>query len=143
MTPKPPYAVFRQEDETPVPEGCVTLLVDQSGSMRGLPQRLTAQAIDLAVHTLEICLVRCEVLGYTTRYGADNPLLRGWETSGCTAHPGRLNALRHLIYKRADQPWRRCRKHLGLLLREGLGRENINGEALDWAARRLLSAPNC
>ena len=141
LTPKPPYAVFRQEDETPVPEACVTLLVDQSGSMRGLPQRLTAQAIDLAVQTLEICRVRCEVLGYTTRYGADNPLIRSWQANDRPAHPGRLNALRHIIYKRADQPWRRCRKHLGLLLREGLGRENIDGEALDWAARRLLAAP--
>jgi cobaltochelatase CobT len=141
LTPKPPYAVFRQEDETPVPEACVTLLVDQSGSMRGLPQRLTAQAIDLAVQTLEICRVRCEVLGYTTRYGADNPLVRSWQARGRPVHPGRLNALRHIIYKRADQPWRRRRKHLGLLLRDGFGRENIDGEALDWAARRLLAHP--
>jgi cobaltochelatase CobT len=141
LTPKPSYAVFRQEDESPVPEACVTLLVDQSGSMRGRPQRLTAQAIDLTVQTLEFCRVKCEVLGYTTRYGADNPLVRAWQTAGCPSAPGRLNALRHLVYKGADQPWRQCRPHLGLLLRPDLGRENLDGEALDWAARRLLRRP--
>lgn len=141
LTHRTPYAVFRQEEETPVPEACVTLLVDQSGSMRGLPQHLTAQAIDLAVQTLEICRVHCEVLGYTTRYGADSPPARAWRAAGRPAAPGRLNALRHLIYKRVDQPWRRCREHLGLLLREDLGRENIDGEALDWAARRLSCRP--
>lgn len=141
LTPKPPYAVFRLEDETPVPEACVTLLVDQSGSMRGRPQRLTAQAIDLTVRTLEFCRVKCEVLGYTTRYGADNPLVRAWQTAGCPSAPGRLNALRHIIYKGADQAWRQCRPHLGLLLRQDFGRENLDGEALDWAARRLLRRP--
>jgi cobaltochelatase CobT len=141
LTRRPPYAIFRQEDEAPLPEACVTLLVDQSGSMRGLPQRLAAQAIDLAVRTLEIGGIRGEVLGYTTRYGPDNPLVRAWQAAGRPAHPGRLNALRHLVYKRADQPWRHCRAHLGLLLREGLGRENLDGEALDWAARRLLARP--
>lgn len=141
LIPKPPYTVFRQEDETPVPEACVTLLVDQSGSMRGQPQQVTAQAIDWTMQTLEFCRVRCEVLGYTTRYGADNPLVRAWQAAGRPPAPGRLNALRHLIYKSADQPWRHCRPHLGLLLREGLGRENLDGEALDWAARRLLRRP--
>lgn len=141
LTGRPPYPVFRREDESPVPEACVTLLVDQSGSMRGPPQRLTVQAIDLAVQTLEICRIRCEVLGFTTRYGADNPLVHAWQAAGRPSAPGRLNALRHLVYKRADQPWRRCRPSLGLLLREDLGHENIDGEALDWAARRLLARP--
>lgn len=141
LTSKSPYAVFRQEDETPIPEACVTLLVDQSGSMRGLPQRLTAQAIDLAAQALDRCQVKCEVLGYTTRYGADNPLVRAWHAAGRPPNPGRLNALRHIVYKRADQPWRRARPSLGLLLREGFGRENLDGEALDWAARRLLRRP--
>lgn len=141
LTRRSPYAVFRQEDEAPVPEACVTLLVDQSGSMRGLPQRLTAQAIDLAACTLEICGIRCEVLGYTTRFGSDNPLVRAWRAAGEPPRPGRLNAPRHLIYKGADQRWRRRRPYLGLLLREGLGRENLDGEALDWAARRLRAWP--
>jgi len=141
LSRRPPFAVFRQEDEAPLPEACVTLLVDQSGSMRGLPQRLTAQAIDLAARTLEIAGIRCEVLGFTTRFGADNPLMRAWRAAGQPPRPGRLNAPRHLIYKGADQPWRQRRLYLGLLLREGLGRENLDGEALDWAARRLLARP--
>ncbi len=133
--------IFRIEREAPVPEACVTLLVDQSGSMRGAPQRMAALAIDLAVHTLEACQVRCEVLGYTTRFGADNPVSRRWRERGAPEAPGRLNALRHILYKTAAQPWRRARSSLGLLLREGFGYENIDGEALDWAARRLLRQP--
>jgi len=133
--------IFRIESEAPVPEACVTLLVDQSGSMRGTRQRMAALAIDLAVHTLELCKVRCEVLGYTTRFGAHSPVSQGWKKMGDASPPGRLNALRHILYKTADQPWRRARAQLGLLLREGFGYENIDGEALDWAARRLLRQP--
>jgi cobaltochelatase CobT len=130
--------VFRTEEEAPVPEACVTLLVDQSGSMRGLRRRMAAMAIDLAVHTLESCQVRCEVLGYTTRYGGDNPLSQQWRQRERPERPGRLNALRHVVYKSANQPWRRARPYLGLLLREGFGQENIDGEALHWAAHRLM-----
>jgi cobaltochelatase CobT len=133
--------IFRIENEAPVPEACVTLLVDQSGSMRGVRRQMAALAIDLAVHTLELCQVRCEVLGYTTSFGADNPVSRHWQTLGCPGESGRLNALRHIRYKTAEQPWRRARPQLGLLLREGFGHENIDGEALDWAARRLLRQP--
>lgn len=134
-------AVFRQELESPIPDACVTLLVDQSGSMNADRRHMVALAIDLAVHTLETCRVSTEVLGYTTRFGADNPLVRQWQARGHPPAPGRLNALRHIVYKTVPQPWRRCRTDLGLLLREGFGRENIDGEALDWAARRLAERP--
>ncbi len=130
--------VFRVEAEAPIPEACVTLLVDQSGSMRGTRQQMTAQAIDLAVHTLQACQIRCEVLGYTSRYGAYNPLANQWRQAGSPPQPGRLNALRHIIYKTPAQLWQRNRNQLGLLLREGFGRENIDGEALHWAACRLM-----
>ncbi|WP_158307446.1 cobaltochelatase CobT-related protein [Methylomonas methanica] len=141
LNPAGPMAVFRQERETAVPEACVTLLVDQSGSMRGRPQRLAVQALDFAVQVLEACRISCEVLGYTTPYGVDNPVARLWQSRGSPSLPGRLNATRHLIYKTARQPWRCSRNALGLMLRDGFGRENFDGEALDWAARRLLSRP--
>jgi len=98
-----------------------------------------ALAIDLAVHVLEISGIQCEVLGFTTRYGENNPVERRWQRSGRSGRPGRLNALRHIIFKSARQPWRRCRPHLGLLLRDGFGHENIDGESLHWAAQRLFS----
>lgn len=138
---KPSHRVFRIENEAPVPEACVTLLVDQSGSMRGVRRQMAALAIDLAVHTLEVCQVRCEVLGYTTRFSADSPVSQRWRKAGGHGLPGRLNALRHILYKTAEQPWRRARPRLGLLLREGFGHENIDGEALHWAARRLMHRP--
>lgn len=141
LTPGQGNAVFRQESESPIPEACVTLLVDQSGSMDRKRRQMAALAIDLAVHTLESCRVSCEVLGYTTRYGANSPVVEAWRRTGSPAEPGRLNAIRHLIYKTAAQPWRRCRPALGLLLHESFGRENIDGEALDWAARRLAARP--
>ena len=134
-------AVFRQERATPVPEACVTLLVDQSGSMRGERQRIVALAVEFAMRTLERCGVRCEVLGYTTRFGVDNPLAQAWRAQGAPARPGRLNALRHVVYKPAARPWRQARAGLGLLLREGFGHENVDGESLAWAARRLLAQP--
>ena len=133
--------IFRTEHEAPAPEACVVLLVDQSGSMSGKRQIMAALAIDLAVHTMEACGVRCEVLGYTTRFGPDNPLTRRWREEGGPGRPGRLNALRHIVYKTAEQPWRRVRPHLGLMLRKGFGRENIDGESLYWAARRLIFRP--
>ncbi|MDR5906856.1 cobaltochelatase CobT-related protein [Franzmannia qiaohouensis] len=137
----PSRRVFRVEQQAPVPEACVTLLVDQSGSMRGERRRIAAIAIDLAVHTLELCKIRCEVLGFTTRFSADNPLAQQWQAGPSLEIPGRLNAVRHIIYKTPEQPWRRARQHLGLLLRDELGHENIDGEALYWAAKRLIRQP--
>ncbi|PAU74732.1 cobaltochelatase CobT-related protein [Halomonas salipaludis] len=137
----PSQRVFRVEQQAPVPEACVTLLVDQSGSMRGERRRMAAIAIDLAVHTLELCKIRCEVLGFTTRFNADNPLAQQWQAAPGAEIPGRLNAVRHIIYKTPEQPWRRARQNLGLLLREELGHENIDGEALYWAAKRLIRQP--
>jgi cobaltochelatase CobT len=133
--------VFRQESAAPVPQACVTLLLDQSGSMNGRPQRLTQQAVDLAVHALEACGVRCEVLGYTTRFAGHNPLLQAWEVAGRPHHPGRLNALRHLVYKTPSQLWRRCRSDFHRLSGHLKGAENIDGEALHWAAQRLARQP--
>lgn len=137
----PTQRVFRQEHAPPLPDACVTLLVDQSGSMSGRRRHMAALAIDLAVHTLETCQIRCEVLGFTTRYAAENPLAGQWRHRGANEAPGRLNALRHIIYKKATQPWRRVRPHLGYLLRDMPGHENIDGEALHWAAARLLRRP--
>lgn len=137
----PDHRVFKFEREARIPEACVTLLVDQSGSMRGSAHLLAAQAIDFAVHTLEVCGISSEVLGFTTRYGAENPVVDIWRDLGSPACPGRMNALRHIIFKAAGQPWRVARKHLGLLLRTDFGFENIDGESLFWAARRLLARP--
>jgi len=141
LVPAGDRAVFRVEDESMVPEACVSLLVDHSGSMTGPRRLMAALAIDLAVHSLELCRIRCEVLGYTTRFGDDNPIAGHWPGQGSGAAPGRLNALRHIIYKHAEQPWRQARGQLGLMLRQDFGHENIDGEALHWAARRLLRRP--
>nr|WP_298248825.1 hypothetical protein [uncultured Halomonas sp.] len=137
----PTQRVFRQEQTPPLPDACVTLLVDQSGSMSGRRRHMAALAIDLAAHTLETCRIGCEVLGFTTRYTADSPLAKQWRHRGANGQPGRLNAIRHVIYKAAEQPWRRVRPQLGYLLRELPGHENIDGEALHWAAMRLSRRP--
>lgn len=146
--PRPSHRIFRQEQEAEVPEACVTLLVDHSASLDAEQRLMAAQAIDFAVATLERCRVRCEVLGYTTRFASaaggkpgDNPLYSGWQQAGRPAAPGRLNALRHIVYKSAEQPWRRARQSLGLLLDDAFGAENLDGEALAWAANRLLRQP--
>lgn len=138
---KPIQRVFRIEKEAPMPEACVTLLVDQSGSMDIKRRQMAAIAIELAVHTLENCKIRCEVLGFTTRYTAENPVFRRWQQLGKPEQPGRLNALQHIIYKTPEQPWRRTKQNLGLLLRQMPGHENIDGEALHWAAKRLSRQP--
>ena len=138
LTPAGDTAIFRVEEEALMPEACVSLLVDHSGSMDARRRLMAALAIDLAVHSLELCRIRCEVLGFTTRFGQDNPVAAHWRAQGSPAMPGRLNALRHIIYKHVDQPWRQARGQLGLMLREGFGQENIDGEALHWAAQRLL-----
>lgn len=133
--------IFRREGEAPQAEACVTLLVDQSGSMRGQPALLAVQAIDLAVAALERCGIRCEVLGFATAEGLDNPLRRAWEAAGRPPAPGRLNAVRHVVYKTCGQPWRQARRQLPWLLDATAGVENIDGEALAWAARRLARQP--
>ena len=138
---KPTHRVFRHEEESPVPSACVSFLVDLSGSMRGERQRISAMTIDLAVHALESCGIETEVLGYTTAYGADNPIVAQWQRAGAPENAGRLNAIRHIVFKTANQRWRRARTGLGLILREDFGRENVDGEALYWAARRLASRP--
>lgn len=138
---KPTQRIFRFEKEALMPEACVTLLVDQSGSMDLRRRQMAAMAIELAIHTLEICKIRCEVLGFTTRYTADNPVFRSWLQRGKPEQPGRLNALQHIIYKTPEQPWRRTKHQLGLLLRPMPGHENIDGEALHWAANRLSRQP--
>ncbi len=131
--------VFRCEDDSQRPEASVALLVDQSGSMRGDRREMVAMAIDFAVHLLEVCRIECEVLGYTTRFGSDSPATQAWRNRGCPLHPGRLNSVQHVVYKSAEQQWSRVRRHLGVLLRPELGQENIDGEALLWAARRLCN----
>ena len=118
----------------------VTLLLDNSGSMRGRPITVAATCADILARTLERCGVKVEILGFTTRAWKGGQSREAWLTAGKPANPGRLNDLRHIIYKSADAPWRRARKNLGLMMREGLLKENIDGEALDWAHKRLLGA---
>ncbi len=116
----------------------VTLLLDNSGSMRGRPITVAATCADILARTLERCGVKVEILGFTTRAWKGGQSREHWLAAGKPANPGRLNDLRHIIYKSADAPWRRARKNLGLMMREGLLKENIDGEALDWAHKRLL-----
>ena len=119
----------------------VTLLIDNSGSMRGRPISVAAMSADILARTLERCGVKVEILGFTTRAWKGGQAREQWLSAGKPANPGRLNDLRHIVYKSADAPWRRARKNLGLMLREGLLKENIDGEALLWAHNRLLGRP--
>nr|VFK52797.1 MAG: cobaltochelatase CobT subunit [Candidatus Kentron sp. TUN]VFK53392.1 MAG: cobaltochelatase CobT subunit [Candidatus Kentron sp. TUN]VFK56896.1 MAG: cobaltochelatase CobT subunit [Candidatus Kentron sp. TUN] len=130
---------YKQEKETPFRDTVVTLLIDNSGSMRGRPITLAAISADVLARTLERCAVRTEILGFTTRTWKGGRTQERWMEAGKRPNPGRLNELRHIIYKSADAPWRRARKNLGLMLREGLLKENIDGEALLWAHQRLLA----
>ena len=116
----------------------VTLLLDNSGSMRGRPITVAATCADILARTLERCGVKVEILGFTTRAWKGGQSREAWLAAGKPPNPGRLNDLRHIIYKSADAPWRRARKNLGLMMREGLLKENIDGEALDWAHKRLF-----
>jgi len=129
---------FKQEKDTQFRDTVVTLLIDNSGSMRGRPITVAATCADILARTLERCGVKVEILGFTTRAWKGGQAREAWLQAGKPANPGRLNDLRHLIYKSADAPWRRARKNLGLMMREGLLKENIDGEALDWAHQRLL-----
>ena len=129
---------FKQEKDMAFRDTSVTLLIDNSGSMRGRPITVAATCADILARTLERCGVKVEILGFTTRAWKGGQSREDWLQAGKPANPGRLNDLRHLIYKSADAPWRRARKNLGLMMREGLLKENIDGEALDWAHQRLL-----
>ena len=128
---------FKQEKETDFRDTVVTLLIDNSGSMRGRPITVAAMSADILAHTLERCNVKVEILGFTTRAWKGGQSRERWIAEGKRANPGRLNDLRHIIYKSADAPWRRARRSLGLMLREGILKENIDGEALLWAYNRL------
>ena len=130
---------YKQEKDTEFRDTVVTLLIDNSGSMRGRPITLAAISADILARTLERCGVKVEILGFTTRAWKGGQSRERWLAAGKPAHAGRLNDLRHIVYKTADTPWRRARKNLGLMLREGILKENIDGEALLWAYQRLLA----
>ena len=132
---------FKQEKDMAFRDTAVTLLIDNSGSMRGRPITVAATCADILARTLERCGVKAEILGFTTRAWKGGQSRESWLQAGKPTNPGRLNDLRHLIYKSAEAPWRRARKNLGLMMREGLLKENIDGEALDWAHQRLLCRP--
>jgi cobaltochelatase CobT len=140
VDPQQPLS-FKHEKDTDFRDTVVTLLLDNSGSMRGRPITVAATCADILARTLERCGVKVEILGFTTRAWKGGQAREAWLQAGKPAAPGRLNDLRHIIYKAADAPWRRARKNLGLMMREGLLKENIDGEALEWAYRRLLARP--
>ncbi|WP_368344142.1 cobaltochelatase subunit CobT [Pelagovum sp. HNIBRBA483] len=130
---------FKVEKDTEFRDTVVTLLLDNSGSMRGRPISIAAICADVLARTLERCDVKVEILGFTTKAWKGGQSREKWLADGRPAHPGRLNDLRHIVYKSADAPWRRTRAHLGLMMKEGLLKENIDGEALEWAHRRILA----
>jgi cobaltochelatase CobT len=132
---------YKVERETDFRDTVVTLLIDNSGSMRGRPISIAAISADIMARTLERCGVKTEILGFTTRAWKGGQSREAWLAAGRTPSPGRLNDLRHILYKAADEPWRRAKKSLGLMMREGLLKENIDGEALLWAHSRLIARP--
>jgi cobaltochelatase CobT len=132
---------FKTERDTDFRDTVVTLLLDNSGSMRGRPISIAAISADVLARTLERCQVKVEILGFTTRAWKGGQSRETWLAAGRPQGPGRLNDLRHIIYKPADAPWRRARSNLGLMMKEGLLKENIDGEALEWAHRRLAGRP--
>ena len=132
---------YKMERDQEFKDTVVTLLIDNSGSMRGRPISIAAISADVLARTLERCGVKTEILGFTTRAWKGGQSREQWLSKGKPENPGRLNDLRHIIYKKADEPWRRARRNLGLMMREGLLKENIDGEALLWAHDRLLRRP--
>ena len=132
---------FKVEKDTEFRDTVVTLLLDNSGSMRGRPISIAAICADVLAQTLERCSVKVEILGFTTRAWKGGQAREAWLQANRPAAPGRLNDLRHIIYKPADAPWRRVRPNLGLMMKEGLLKENIDGEALEWAHKRLAKRP--
>ena len=138
----PLYALsFKQERDATFRDTIVTLLLDNSGSMRGRPIMVAACCADILARTLERCGVKVEILGFTTKAWKGGQAREAWLAAGKPANPGRLNDLRHIVYKPADAPWRRAKRSLALMMREGLLKENIDGEALAWAHRRLQARP--
>jgi cobaltochelatase CobT len=132
---------FKIERDTEFRDTVVSLLIDNSGSMRGRPIAIAAICADILARTLERCGVATEVLGFTTRGWKGGQSREAWLSAGRPGNPGRLNDLRHIVYKRADEPYRHSRRNLGLMMREGLLKENIDGEALLWAHNRLIARP--
>ena len=132
---------FKVEQDTDFRDTVVTLLIDNSGSMRGRPITIAAICGDILARTLERCGVKVEILGFTTRAWKGGKSREAWLEAGRPASPGRVNDVRHIIYKAADEPWRHARRNLGLMMREGLLKENIDGEALQWAQKRLQARP--
>jgi cobaltochelatase CobT len=132
---------FKRERDLPFRDTVVTLLIDNSGSMRGSPILVAALSTEILARTLERCQIRTEILGFTTRDWMGGRPAKQWRAQGRRGNPGRLNELRHIVYKSAATPWRRARKNLGLMLRRDLLKENIDGEALLWATGRLLARP--
>ena len=133
---------FKIERDTEFRDTVVSLLIDNSGSMRGRPIAIAAICADILARTLERCGVATEILGFTTRGWKGGQSREAWLAAGRPSNPGRLNDLRHIVYKRADEPYRHSRRHLGLMMREGLLKENIDGEALLWAHNRLIARPD-
>ena len=132
---------FKEEKETDFRDTIVSIVIDNSGSMRGRPIMVAAVCADIMARTLERCGVKAEILGFTTRAWKGGRSFQDWLGAEKPKHPGRLNDLRHIIYKSADMPWRRAKRNLGLMMREGLLKENIDGEALEWAYSRLMMRP--
>jgi cobaltochelatase CobT len=132
---------FKTERDTNFRDTVVSLIIDNSGSMRGRPITVAATCADILARTLERCGVKVEILGFTTKAWKGGQSREAWLDRGKPAQPGRLNDLRHIVYKSADAPWRRARRNLGLMMREGLLKENIDGEALMWAHQRMLGRP--
>jgi len=132
---------YKIERDTEFKDTVVSLLIDNSGSMRGRPIAIAAICGDILARTLERCGVQTEILGFTTRGWKGGQSREAWLAEGRPPNPGRLNDLRHIVYKRADEPYRRSRRNLGLMMREGLLKENIDGEALLWAHNRLIARP--
>ncbi len=132
---------YKIERDTDFRDTVVTLLIDNSGSMRGRPIGIAAISADILARTLERVGVKVEILGFTTRAWKGGQSREAWLAAGRPPQPGRLNDLRHIVYKQADEPWRRAKKSLGLMMREGLLKENIDGEALLWAHGRLIARP--
>ena len=131
----------KRERDTQFRDTVVSLVIDNSGSTRGRPITVAASCADILARTLERCGVKVELLGFTTKAWKGGQAREKWLAGGKPAVPGRLNDLRHIVYKSADAPWRRSRRNLGLMMREGLLKENIDGEALMWAHQRLINRP--
>jgi cobaltochelatase CobT len=140
VNPEQPLS-YKLEKDAEFRDTVVTLLIDNSGSMRGRPIAVAAMCADILARTLERCGVKVEILGFTTRSWKGGQSREQWLRGGKRPNPGRLNDLRHIVYKAADSPWRRARRNLGLMLREGLLKENIDGEAILWAHQRVLGRP--